>query len=246
MCFCSLSDPSGLCWHWAYHDWEAPQPGEWHRVVLEESKHALLGHWLHQRGNARRRREEVPRHSHQGLTRMLFLPIETFIQDTNKYSLSFVIFHRCGILFSPFLWKCNKWLTTVNKMVLLILTVCVCLCVGPARPVRAEKREGQQGHYSVQHHVHCGPVSSLPQSTLEISEDCCKQAVWVHARWEMEWDQIKCIFVLNQNILSPTYQSFIHCDSLANASFILPCPHRDARWRAGHGMWHLHQDCSKV
>ena len=62
----SVLDPSGLRRHGAHHDGKAPQPGERHRVVLEEPEHALLGHRLHQRGHARGGREEVPGHRHQG------------------------------------------------------------------------------------------------------------------------------------------------------------------------------------
>ena len=42
--------------------------GEWERVVLEESEHSVLGHWIHLRLNARGGREEVPGDGDQGET----------------------------------------------------------------------------------------------------------------------------------------------------------------------------------
>jgi len=39
LCCCSVPDTSGLHRHREHHDREAPQPGQWHRVVMEEPQH---------------------------------------------------------------------------------------------------------------------------------------------------------------------------------------------------------------
>lgn len=131
LCVFSVSDPSGLCRHRTHHDREAPQPGERHRVVVEESEHALLGHRLHQRGDARGGREEVPGHSHQGETHGWFY-IVLYVCVTGQRSL----FH----------WPCLPVTDTAVLRVLSFyprwLIVCV-VCSGPARLVWAETREGQ-------------------------------------------------------------------------------------------------------
>lgn len=187
VCVCSVSDPSGLCRHGTHHDRKAPQPGERHRVVVEESEHALLGHRLHQRGDARGGREEVPCHSHQGETHKRFY-IVLHVCVTEVFILLTPAESSC-ISSNCFLCNPGPVIDTAVVCVLSCYPRSLIVCVvysGPARLVWAETREGQQGHHSIKHHVHCGPVSSLPPSPLEVPQDCRQQAVWVHARWETE------------------------------------------------------------
>lgn len=56
---------------------------------------------------------------------------------------------------------------------------------GPAWLVWAEKRQRQQGHNSIKHHVYRGSVSSFPASPLEVPQDGRQQAVWVYAWWDI-------------------------------------------------------------
>ena len=57
----------------------------------------------------------------------------------------------------------------------------MCCWTGTVRFVRAEARKGQQSHHCVKHHVRCGPVSSVPASTLAVPKNCRQQIVWIHA-----------------------------------------------------------------
>ena len=44
------------------------------------------------------------------------------------------------------------------------------------------KSHVSQGNHCVEHHVHRGPVPPIPAGALEVPEDGCQQALWVHAR----------------------------------------------------------------
>ena len=53
---------------------------------------------------------------------------------------------------------------------------------GPARFVRAEEGQRQQGHHRLEHHVHRWTVSAFPPRPLAVPEDSREQAVRIHAR----------------------------------------------------------------
>ena len=99
-------------------------------MVLEESQHFVLGHWLYLWVDARGGREEVPRYCDQG----------------------------------------KRFRTRFKRILRNIST-------GLTRTLRAEKRQGQQGHHRFQHHVHRGPVPQVPEGALEVPQDRGQQAV---------------------------------------------------------------------
>ena len=127
-------------------------PGERQRMVLEELEHTMLGNWVHFRIHAWRGQ--------------YFYVVNTSIYD----------------------YLCLGWEEVLGY--------------SHKRPVRVmwtEEGQGQQGedclfnaplltclslsgNNRVEHYVHRRPVSTFPESTLEILEDCCQQTVRVHAR----------------------------------------------------------------